>query len=117
MRAIVVILGLALVAVVAPIAAQEQSPLLLPAHPAAKLKVDFGLRQALTVLPAVQPKVVRQHTQLLGTPALPVTTPPVDCGMVVTHTHPILSPGRVITPPTHTKHHLKVITVPPCPVR
>lgn len=116
MRAIVVILGLALVAVVAPIAAQEQSPALLPpASP--RLTVDFGLKQALTVLPAVQPKVVRQHTQLLGAPALPVTAPPVDCAMVKTHQHAILSPTRVITPPVHVKHQLKVITVPPCPVR
>ena len=118
MRAIVVILGVALVAVVAPIAAQEQSPALLPPVSASPMrKVDFGLKQALTVLPAIQPKVVRQHTPFLWAPALPVTAPPVDCAMVARHTHPILSPARVITPPTHTTHPLKVVTVPPCPVR
>lgn len=115
MRIAVAILGVALVTTMAPVAAQEQGTL------TPKLRVDFGLEQALKALPPGGRPVIRpqvQHSSPLMAPALTVFAVPTDCQMVKSHRHELLSTKTpVIAPSVQITHQLKVVTVPSCPAR
>lgn len=114
MRIAVAILGVALATTMAPVAAQEQGT-------TPKLRVDFGLEQALKALPPGKRPVIKpqvQHASPLMAPVLTVVPVPTDCQMVKSHRHELLSTKTpVIAPSSQITHQLKVVTVPSCPAR
>jgi len=115
MRIAVAILGVAMVTTMVPVAAQEQGA------SSPKLRVDFGLGQALQALPPSERPVIKpqvQHSSLLMAPALTIVAVPTDCQMVKTHRHELLSTKTpVIAPSAQIKHHLKIATESSCPAR
>lgn len=126
MRTLAVTLGLSLLVSTAPAAQTSTSQwTLLPAN-TPRVRADFGLTQARKNLPEVlvvrpAPPAPRhelpfsQWRQVLQ-PASPA--PAIDCEMVKTHRHDVLSVAMpTIKPPSDARHHLKVVTVAPCPVR
>jgi hypothetical protein len=58
-----------------------------------------------------------EPTLLFGTPPKALTPAPIDCEMVKTLRHETALTLKVIPPPPSVTHHLKVVTVPPCPVK
>lgn len=125
MRTFVVTLGLTLLVSASSTAQTPASqPSLLPGH-SPKVRVDFGLVQARKNLPQVIVQTVpsaSRHAlpfQPLWQVLLPANpAPPIDCEMVKTHRHDLMSAAMpTIKPPSDVRHHLKVVTVAPCPVR
>ncbi len=100
-----------------------QAPKLVvtPALKAAVGRLDFGLREAKKTLPAGQWRVVTPRPQPATpfSPALLSVAPaePMDCRMVKSHRDDLFPAMKVITPRPDVKHHLQIITVPPCPGR
>ena len=120
MRIPVVALGFSLLIHTALAAQATEKLTVTPAAPF-RPRLDFGLEQAEKKLPLGPWKLVQarpQHALPMQPSFQAELMPPIDCKMVKTHRHELLSPTmRIVEPSPIPKHHLKTVPVTPCPVR
>jgi len=100
---------------------QKEKLVVTPILTSNRLYADFGLQEAARTLPMGQWRIVEPRPQGVTPFSPPVNTitsrGPMDCKMVRSHRDDVLPAIQVITPKPDVKHHIKAITVPPCPAR